>query len=250
LSIEAPNVTVRDVQIACTSGKTGTDANGTAVIYIDDGASATIDHVDLNGMNGVHACVWHQGVAMTAVAINCYGINDGIFSWADTDYSSTTGDHFTIRDSYFHDFTSKTSNGHIDGYQTEGAGDGLISHNTYLMTSDDNNSTDSAIAIWNSLKSSHDISVTNNLIAGGGFAVYAEDYNPSEENPAGGYTVTNISFVGNRFSTRLFGCVGYFGVWFPRGNPPDKWRRSNNAVLETGARIDTGNPTFAGRSCT
>ena len=249
LSIETTNVTVLNVKIACTSGKTGTNANGTSVIYVDDGASATVSNVEINGMSGVHACIWHQGTAMTAVGVNCYGVNDGIFSWADTSYSQTTGDHFSIQDSYFHDFTTKTANGHIDGYQTEGAGNGLINHNTYLMTSDSGNDSDSAIAIWNGLKTSHDITVSNNLIAGGGFAVYAEDYNPSESSPSGGASVTAITFTNNRFSTRLFGCVGFYGIWFTRGAPTDGWHRSGNTVVETGANVDNSNPSYNGNLC-
>ena len=249
LSIEAPNVTVSNVKIACTSGRTGEAANGTAVIFIDDGASATIDRVEINGMSGVHSCIWHQGTSMTARAVNCYKVNDGIFSWANKSYSQTTGDNFTITDSYFHDFTTKTANGHADGYQTEGAGNGLIRHNTYLMTSDAQNDSNSAIAIWNSLRSSHDIVVQSNLIAGGGFSIYAEDYSPSESSPAGGYTVTDISFSDNVFSNHLFGCVGYYGVWFPRGRPTDGWQRQGNVLLETGANLDSSNPTYQGRVC-
>lgn len=262
LSIEAANVTISNVKIACTSGKTGTNANGTSVIYVDDGASATVTHTEINGMDGVHACIWHQGTALTATAVNCYGIDDGIFSWADTSFSQTTGDHFTIQDSYFHDFTTKTANGHIDGYQTEGAGNGLISHNTFLMTSDASNSSDSAIAIWNSLKSSHDITVQNNLMTGGGFTVYAEDYDPSDTSPSGGFSVTNMHFTNNKFSTNLLGgCVGDFGVWFYRagwspyqGGPTDLWNqggstRSGNTVLETGENIDNSNPHSGGTLC-
>src|SRR5262249_4058223 len=157
------------------SGLTGKAANGTAVITVDDGASATIDHVEINGLQGVHACIWHQGESMTARYVNCYGSNDAIFAWADTGFSQTSGDNFTIEESYFHDLTHQTANGHIDGFQTEGAGNGLIHHNTYDMTADSN----SCVAIWNSLKSSHDIKVDHNLMAGGGAAVYAEDYDPS-----------------------------------------------------------------------
>ena len=249
LSIEAANVTVTNIKIACNSGKTGTNANGTSAIYVTNGASATISQSEINGMNGVHACVWHQGTSLTVSAVNCYGINDGVFSWADTSYSQTTGDNFTIKDSYFHDFTILTANGHIDGYQTEGAGNGLIDHNTFLMTSDDDNSSDSAVAIWNGNRTSHDITVQNNLIAGGGFAIYAQDYVPSEANPAGSYSVTNVQFNNNKFSTHLFGCVGYYGVWYVRGAPTDGWRRSGNTVLETGANLDSGNPTYQGATC-
>ena len=249
LSIEATNVTVRDVKIACSSGRTGQNANGTSVIYVNNGASATVDHVEINGLSGVHACIWHQGRALTAVAVNCFAVNDGIFSWADTGYSSTTGDNFTIRDSYFHDFTVKTANGHADGYQTEGAGNGLIEHNTYLMTTDDRSAANSAIAIWNGLRSSHDVIVRGNLISGGGFAIYAEDYHPSESNPAGGYSVTNVVFRDNVFSTRLYGCVGLYGIWFTRGQPTDGWDRNGNTVLETAQNVDNANPTSGGRIC-
>lgn len=139
IRITGTGVTVKNSKITCNTGLVGTAANGKGSIYIEDGASATISNVEIDGNKGVHACVWHQGTSMTVTAINCYGADDGIFSWADTSYSQTTGDNFTIKDSYFHDFTNKTSNGHIDGYQTEGAGNGLIDHNTFYMTSDDSN---------------------------------------------------------------------------------------------------------------
>jgi hypothetical protein len=61
--------------------------------------------------------------------------------------------------------------------------------------------------------------------------------------------VTKIRFVGNVFSRHLFGCVGSWGVWFPRGRPTDGWRRSGNRVLETRADIDSRNPTSNGRAC-
>jgi hypothetical protein len=258
LDIRARNVTIRNSTIRGSSGRTGEAANGTADIVVDDGASATIDHVLINGMKGVHACIWHQGTRLSVNRVNCFGVDDGIFSWADNGYSRTTGDHFTIRNSYFHDLTTRTSNGHEDGYQTEGASFGLIAHNTYRMTG----SADSAIAIWDSLRSSSHITVRHNLITGGGFSIYAEDYSPGAGDPggapaSGGYTETKIRFVGNRFSTRVSGCVGAFGVWFTRptwrpyhGGPTDGWHRSGNRVLETGQNVDHRNPSRHGALCT
>ena len=236
LDIEAQNVTVKDSVIESNSGKLGEAANGTADIKVEDGASAIIDHVKINGDQGVHAC---------------------ICSWADYGYSSTTGNHFVITNSYFHDFTDKTSNGHSDGYQTEGASDGLIKHNTYQMTA----SADSAIALWDSLRDSRNIEVRGNLITGGGFAIYAEDYYPGDGGPGdppavGGYSVSDIRFTNNVFSTYAAGCVGSFGVWFERpgwspydGGPTDGWHRHGNRVLETGQNLDDGNPSGPGLSC-
>lgn len=57
LRIEAPGVRLRDLAVRCTSGRTGEDANGTAVIDVRPGASARISRVATNGMRGVHACV-------------------------------------------------------------------------------------------------------------------------------------------------------------------------------------------------
>jgi hypothetical protein len=250
LSIEARNVTIRDVRVRCTSGRTGERANGTGVIKVQNGASATISRVRTSGMKGVHACVWHQGTRLAVSRLHCSGVDDGVFSWADTRYSRTTGDNVTLRDSYLHGFTTRTANGHVDGYQTVGSSHGVIAHNTFRMTTDDNNWSTSAIAIWNEYRNSRDFVVRNNLIAGGGFSIYAHDYSPSSENPAGGFSVTNTRFVDNVFSRRLFGCVGSYGVWFPRGRPTDGWHRSGNKVLETGQRIDSRNPTYQGNPCT
>jgi hypothetical protein len=239
--IRASNVTIRNSWVISTGGGT----NGTGVIELAPGASATIDHVTIDGGNNAHACIWHAGAAMTAVGVNCSRVNDGIFSWQDSGGTSQ-GNNFTIRDSYFHGLTEATGNGHIDGYQTEGARNGVIRHNTFDISSGQN----AAVSIWDGYKSSDNIAVDNNLMTGGGFTVYAEDYSPSESSPGGGFTVTNVRITNNRFSTRYFGCVGQFGVWFSRGAPTDGWHRSGNTVLETGQRIDSTNPTSAGRLCT
>ena len=258
LRIEARNVTIVNSSVTASSGRTGASANGTSGITVDDGASATIDHVRINGTDGVHACIWYQGARLTVNAINCYGIDDGIFSWADPSYSNTTGNNFTIENSYFHGFTTRTANGHEDGYQTEGAANGRIEHNTYQMTT----AADSAIAIWDSRRSSRNITVSGNLITGGGFAIYAEDYSPggggpSDRTAAGGFSIRDIRFTDNAFSAYASGCVGSFGVWFTRpswrpysGGPTDGWHRSGNRVLETGQNIDNSNPLSHGTLCT
>ena len=233
LVIEAKNVIVRNSWITNSAG----GANASAVVDVAPGASATITHNTLDGLNATHACIWHEGTSVVASSNNLFGCNDGIFSWK--------GDNFTLTDNYIHTLTTQAANGHVDGFQTEGAANGVIRHNTFDISQDQT----SAIAIWNSLKSSSNILIDSNLIAGGGFSVYAEDYSPSEASPAGGYTVTNIRITNNRFSTVHFGCVGYYGVWFPRGAPTDGWNRTGNTVLETGAKVDAGNPTYKGLAC-
>jgi hypothetical protein len=251
VTIKAANVTIINSAVETRSG------SGSASITIDVGASAKISHVTINGGNRVHACIWHQGTRLLVKAVNCFGVKDGIFAWAVTNLPSTGGDHYTIMDSYFHGFTREAANSHEDGFQTEGSNHGLVKHNTFRMTT----GATSAVAIWDSRANSNDISVKNNLIAGGGFAVYAEDYNPSDGAPgdpsaAGGFSVTNIQFDDNAFSTVDAGCVGKYGVWFTRptwepyqGGPTDGWHRLGNVVLETGENIDMSNPYSGGQLC-
>ena len=203
-----------------------------------------IDHM-LDGLNATHARIWHEGASMVATANECTGVNDGIFSWASTVGVDGTGDNFTIADNWLHNFTTLAANGHVDGYQTEGAKNGIIRHNTFDVAQDQT----SAISIWNGRKNASNIAVSNNLIQGGGFSIYAEDYSPSESNPAGGYTVTNITFTDNRFSNSRYACVGNWGVWFNGGAPSDGWHRSGNVLLETGQNLDANNPIVNGWEC-
>ena len=225
---------VRNSWISNSAG--GVNASG--VVKVSPGGSVTVENSTLDGTNSTHACIWYEGAAGLVARNNeLYGCNDGIFSWL--------GDNFTIENNWLHSFTTDAANGHVDGFQTEGAINGVIRHNTIDVTQDQT----SAISIWNGLKSTDNILVDNNLLAGGGFTAYAEDYSPSEASPAGGYTVTNVSFTNNRFSTVHYGCVGSYGTWFPRGAPSDGWRRTGNKVLETGQNIDSGNPTNNGRLC-
>jgi len=241
VTVNAKNVVIRNSWITNSAG----GVNGTGVVKILQGASATIDHNLLDGLNATHACIWHEGASMVATANECTGVNDGIFSWATTVGVDGTGDNFTIADNWLHNFTTLAANGHVDGYQTEGAKNGVIRHNTFDVAQDQT----SAIAIWNGRKSASNIAVTNNLIQGGGFSVYAEDYNPSESSPAGGYTVTNITFTDNRFSNSRYACVGNWGVWFTRGAPSDGWHRTGNVLLETGQNLDSNNPIVNGWEC-
>jgi hypothetical protein len=283
LQVAAQNVTIKNSIVSFDGGGAG----GTGVININDGASATVDHVELNGLDHTHACIWDEGVkgsalpnSMVAKSVNCHDVNDGIFSWWwPADKNAGAGSDFIIQDSYFHDFTENAANGHIDGYQTEGAQNGTITHNTYLMRRTPNDVTvpgagmDSAIAVWDDYNQGSsptglvagNFTISNNLINGGGaFAMYAEDYSgpngiATENVPnsaVGGDSLTNMRYLSNIFSTNLDGaCIGQYGTWFYRGSwtpyfggPTDLWNqggstRSGNTVLETGENIDTGGPS-------
>lgn len=246
LEIAAKNVTIRNCSIISDFSDRGTGRalTGTGVITIKPGASATVSHCTLDGSNATHAGIWHSGTSLTAIANNILRVNDGIFSWSDRS-SQTAGWNVTIQDNYFHDFTTDASNGHIDGYQTEGASHVVIRHNTFYITQPQTG----AVSIWNSMRDSDDFVIDSNLVAGSGFIMYAQDYSPSEQDPRGGYSVTNVIHTNNRFSTVLYPCAGRFGVWYPRGAPTDEWHRTGNMILETGENVDASNPHVNGELC-
>jgi len=281
LQITAQNVTVQNSIISYDGGGVG----GSGVININDGASATVDHVELNGLDHTHACIWDEGIkgstlnySMVAKNVNCHDVNDGIFSWWwASDKNAGAGSDFIIQDSFFHDFTENAANGHIDGYQTEGAQNGNITHNTYEMLRSPSDVTvsggavNSAVSIWDDYNQSTPTglvaghyTVSNNLIGGqGGFMTYAEDYSGpngiAQENVAnsavGGNSLVDVKFLNNTFSNHWETCVGLWGTSFYRGawppyygGPTDLWNqggslRSGNIVLETGENVDTGGPT-------
>lgn len=261
LVIYASNVIIRNSWITRTSGP---NDSGTGVIMIKPGGSATIENTTLDGDFRTHSCVFHAGESMTTTAVNCHHVNDAIFLW-EWPNDSGHGNNFTIKDNYFHDLTEQAANGHIDGIQSVGAQNGLIEHNTFRIEraagdiSVPGGGITSAMIIKNDNKTTSDIIVRDNLIAGGGFSIYFQDVSPGNGSPGnptpvGGNDVVRIEVLDNKFSTYLEGdCIGFFGVWFFRstwtyqGGPSGNWGangniRSGNYVLENGFDLDDGNP--------
>lgn len=244
ITVDAQNVTIKNTKI----NYSGSGGGGSGAIKILSNATVTIDHVEVDGKSAVHACVWHEGASMNLTYLNCHDVEDGVFSWAATGTASS-GNNFLLENSYITRLNAVESNGHWDGYQTEGAVNGVIRHNNFDV--DENAS--GSISIWNGQKNTDNILVENNLVAGGGFSIYAEDYHPSEANPVGGYTMTNVRFLNNKFTNKYSSCIGSYGVWFYRANlayhggPTGDWGangnvRSGNTILETGFNLDNGNP--------
>ena len=281
LNITAQNVTIKNSKVSYDAG--GPTKGGSGVIKILDDASATIEQVELDGMNKTHACIFNLGVkgktlkySMIVKKVNCHNASDGIFSWYSapgSDYPSkypNTASDSIIEDSYLHDFTEGAANGHIDGYQTQGTSNGIIRRNTFNVfirpgdTHVEGGGLNSVMAIWNVSNNVNNYEISNNLISGGGFTIYAYDRHPEVKPPekggngVGGYYVKGVKVLNNSFSNYFNKCVGKYGVWFERsqwpplfGGPTGGWSSSNttdsnyrsgNKVLETGLNLDTGNP--------
>ncbi|HEY2043930.1 MAG TPA: hypothetical protein VGH11_14725, partial [Jatrophihabitans sp.] len=78
VQVRAKNVIIENSWISLSAG----GASGSGVVNVNPGASATIQHNLLDGMNATHSCVWHEGTSMKALFNDCRGVNDGMFSWA------------------------------------------------------------------------------------------------------------------------------------------------------------------------
>ena len=88
IQVRAQNVVIKNSWITHNTG----GSNGSGVINVNPGYSATIDHNVLDGSNATHACIWNEGRSMTATANECVGVNDGIFSWASQVGADGTGE--------------------------------------------------------------------------------------------------------------------------------------------------------------
>ncbi|MDB5185165.1 MAG: hypothetical protein JWN38_973 [Candidatus Saccharibacteria bacterium] len=179
------------------------------------------------------------------------------------------------------------SNGHVDGFQLHGGNNLNVSHNTFKMVlakgkykvvtkpagfqpynatqpcpTDDRNPfvdgfANSAFFINDSQGDVLNGTISDNLVGGGGFAAYAQDRSPSVENPVGGFSVKNVVYSDNKFSTAFGECVGAYGIWYRLASgsrppyyegPTDGWHRTGNVILETGANVDNANPSHANGS--
>jgi hypothetical protein len=168
VSVEAPNVTIRDSKISCPSFYVISSFEQTY-----SGGGLLIENVEVDCQNTSGTGVGSYGY--TAREMNIHGCENGF----DVDYG------VVIEDNYIHDLFESAAS-HTDGIQLAGGAHITIAHNTIF----DPGGT-SAIISNPSLNS--DVLVQANLLAGGAYTLYC----PRD-------TSTNYRVIGNRFST-IFG---------------------------------------------
>lgn len=114
-------------------------------------------------------------------------------------------DDVVIHDNWVHDFGNVDPEQHADGFQTEGANNFSIVHNTIHFNDVDGST--SCLLVAGSASE-----VRDNLLAGGGYTLHV----------AGDVDVT-----GNRFSTMFHDTCGFYGPIYPEAlDPGSEW--SNN----------------------
>jgi hypothetical protein len=111
------------------------------------------------------------------------------------------GSNVRLQDSYIHDFATSPG-AHADGGQMQGGEVNLVvRHNTILAQSTTGRGTNAALFIAPDLGPSTNgpVTIDNNLLGGGNFAVYIVDGNNGQ------YFVHNISLTNNRFVRNSYG---------------------------------------------
>lgn len=178
VSIEAPDVTIRDSRI------TG-DCNPVIAIrpYDHEVLGTVLDHIDLivqgTGGNGIafrNFTLLHSHVTITG---DCGRVDGNVI----------------IRDSFCQILPGGPSTPHYDGWQTEPENAPItIDHNTVLNPYDQT----STLAMWTNPGAQ--VTITNNLLAGGGYSIYCV-----------GPPNNNVTITGNRFARLYWPKGGYWG---------------------------------------
>ena len=213
VDVNGTNVTVRNSRIT-----TRSFAN---LLVRDSSANVTITDTEIIGSgSGCGAGIQVQdSVPVTVTRVNVHHCATGIQQ-----------DRGTISDSYLWDLVVAGDLGtHVNGI-TSNAGSGsaglTIRHNTIFNPLDQTD----AVSLFQDFGVQQDVTITNNLLAGGGYTIYGGE---------GGKGATrNIRITNNRIATIYFPAGGYWGwlAHFTAGDPGNL--ASGNVWDSTGAPVD------------
>ena len=190
LDISASNVTVNNVQVVNTGNNFGVSLRHTS--------NVTIENSDIYSP-------YNTGVNRLQVAIkDIYGDSTGTVINANNIWNVGAGIQIsegTVENNYVHNLGYNTGD-HVDGiFSDAGQAPLTIIHNTVF---DQLNQTD-AIALFEDFGPQFNVTITNNLVAGGDYAIYG-GFNP------GGAVPSNIVITNNRISPIYFPNSGYYGT--------------------------------------
>ena len=221
VNVMASNVTVKNVSIS----NSGNDIGGDGVNLVNNPSGVTIEHTNISSPYGTHG---FKGIfaGIKDIQGNAHGTRVVANDIAD----ASTGVQIyagLIRDNYIHDVSFADSGSHLNGTTSNGSTVPLrIVHNTVFNPNDQTD----AISLFEDFGVEANVIIHNNLVAGGGYAIYGG------QNP-GGPKAYNIRITNNRFSTIYYPQCGSFGyiAAFDAGGPGNVW--SGNVWDNTGASV-------------
>ena len=188
--VTAPGVTIMDNQINFSSY---------AGVQISPGITGTV--VKYNSINGNGATNANDPTGIigsgTFIGNNIYGVENGIST--DTSSSQLGCD---IENNYIHNLIAVGSP-HYDPIQIDGNTSGcLVQHNTLINV---NSSASGGVMMDNASGSLANITVTNNLIEGGGFSIYDDGHFNAN-------AITGISITNNHLGGAAYGDTDFNGT--------------------------------------
>jgi hypothetical protein len=190
LDIRASNVVIRNVRLT----SSGQSSFGISIRHT---SNVTIEDSTISGLNA------GRGRLMVGIK-DTYGNSTGLRMLDNNIFLTGTGvqvESGLIQGNYIHDM-GYIPGDHLDGIHSDGGGRGLliIRHNTILMNHDQTG----AVVLNEDAGTQVDRVVSDNLLAGGGYTIYAG------QGP-GGPVPSNIEVIGNRVSTIYYPGGGQYG---------------------------------------
>jgi hypothetical protein len=214
--VEADNVTIRRSRITAPANLPNKGRDEFTVIQQYTSAHGLVlEDCEIDGSKLVYRAI----MAFDRLTVNrCEMRNVG--------HGVEVGSNYTIQNSWIHDTTGGPDNDwHIDGIISSVGDNGMIRHNTIFLTGD---SLTGAVSVGSSLGSIDNVTISDNLLAGGNYTVYVQDQ---------GHPATHIQVLNNRFTTAIERKVGVYGIWYPSQLPGDLVRRGNT-IYENGKPAD------------
>ena len=207
LNIIASNVTIKDVQVV--TG--GANVYGISLRHT---ANVTIENCTISGINATSGRsaagikdIYADSTGMSVLRNNISLGENGVQLEAGT-----------VQDNYIHDPGFITGD-HTNGVTSNGGGTALltISHNTILIS----RSQTDAIGLFEDFGIQTNRVISSNLLAGGGYAIYAGQN-------TGGAPTTGIVITGNVISSIYYPGGGYYGpiAHFNPAGRGDIWSRN------------------------
>jgi hypothetical protein len=195
ISVNAPDVTIKDSYINCTGGcdfnvivrdtSTSAEANANHTVVED----STITDTSHTSAAGIEA----EDVQNTQVLRdNIYGEGAGVL------FAGGSG---LIEDTYIHDL-AVCCGYHNEDFQSTADGSVMLQHNTLFNSAEQT----ADIRIGQDFGPQANVTVDNNLLAGGGWSIYGGDTGDAQAGPA-----TNIKIINNRLSRLFYPKGGYYG---------------------------------------
>jgi hypothetical protein len=182
--ITAPNVTLENCLIEA-GGYYGVEvAAGVTGVTIQN---CEIDGQGNNGTAGSTAINILQGAGVTINGCNLHDAADGV---------SLAYGNITVENTYIHDLLAPTNTNHYNGIQYNGGGPNnlLIQNNTIINTQ---GQTD-AVMIDNYWGAVSNVTIANNLLAGGDYTVYVDSHFNSSP-------ITNVKITNNDLGMADYG---------------------------------------------